>query len=52
MGPCQGRYCGPVIAAMVAHRTGHALDELSGFAPAPPVKPVEIGALLERPAAL
>lgn len=49
MGPCQGRYCGPVIAAMTARSTGQALGELSGFAPAPPVKPIEIGALLERP---
>ncbi|MCL2417693.1 MAG: FAD-dependent oxidoreductase [Conexibacteraceae bacterium] len=48
MGPCQGRYCGPVIAAMAARRTGQALGELSGFAPAPPVKPIEIRALLDE----
>jgi thioredoxin reductase len=48
MGPCQGRYCGPVIAAMAARRTGQVLGERSGFAPAPPVKPIEISALLER----
>ena len=48
MGSCQGRYCGPVIAAMAARRTGQALGERSGFAPAPPVKPIEIAALLER----
>lgn len=47
MGPCQGRYCGPLIAAMVARSTGKAPGELSGFAPAPPVRPVEIGSLLE-----
>ncbi len=46
MGPCQGRYCGPVIAAMAAPHTGEPPGELSGFAPSPPVKPVEIGALL------
>jgi len=46
MGPCQGRYCAPVIAAMIARRTGEPLGELSGFAPSPPVKPVEIGELL------
>jgi NADPH-dependent 2,4-dienoyl-CoA reductase/sulfur reductase-like enzyme len=49
MGPCQGRYCGPVIAAMAARRTGRAPGELSGFAPAPPIKPIEIGALLDGP---
>lgn len=46
MGPCQGRYCAPVIAAMVARRSGEPLGELSGFAPAPPAKPVPIGEML------
>ena len=49
MGLCQGRYCGPVIADMTARRTGQALHELSGFAPNPPIKPVEIGALIDAP---
>ena len=46
MGPCQGRYCGPLIAAMTARRTGEELTEMSGFAPNPPVKPVAIADLL------
>jgi NADPH-dependent 2,4-dienoyl-CoA reductase/sulfur reductase-like enzyme len=46
MGPCQGRYCGPVLAAMIARGTGERPDEFSGFAPSPPAKPLEIGALL------
>jgi hypothetical protein len=46
MGPCQGRYCTPVIAAMVARTTGQAPGELSGFAPTPPVKPVVISDLV------
>ena len=46
MGPCQGRYCGPVIAAMVASSAGEAPGELSGYAPSPPTRPVEIEALL------
>jgi NADPH-dependent 2,4-dienoyl-CoA reductase/sulfur reductase-like enzyme len=46
MGPCQGRYCGPLIAAITAQRVGKELTELSGFAPNPPVKPVAIGELL------
>jgi NADPH-dependent 2,4-dienoyl-CoA reductase/sulfur reductase-like enzyme len=46
MGPCQGRYCTPAIAAMVARSTGQAPGELSGFAPTPPVKPVVISDLV------
>lgn len=46
MGPCQGRYCAPVLAAMIAASTGQAPDEFSGFAPSPPAKPLEIGELL------
>jgi NADPH-dependent 2,4-dienoyl-CoA reductase/sulfur reductase-like enzyme len=46
MGPCQGRYCGPLVAAMTARRLGEDLTEMSGFAPNPPVKPVAIGDLL------
>ncbi len=46
MGPCQGRYCGPLIAAMVARRTGERLGELSSFAPSPPARPVEVGDLI------
>ncbi|MGH3264782.1 MAG: FAD-dependent oxidoreductase, partial [Trebonia sp.] len=46
MGPCQGRYCAPVIAAMLARGSGEPPSEFSGFAPSPPVKPVAIGDLL------
>ena len=46
MGPCQGRYCGPLIAAMTARRIGEGLGERSGFAPNPPVSPVTIADLL------
>lgn len=46
MGPCQGRYCGPLIAAMVARGTGEQPGELSGFAPAPPVRPVEVAEMV------
>lgn len=49
MGRCQGRYCGPVIAALIAERTGTPLDEFSLFAPRPPVKPVPIGAIARPP---
>ncbi|MDJ0950429.1 MAG: FAD-dependent oxidoreductase [Alphaproteobacteria bacterium] len=42
MGRCQGRYCGPVLAALTAARQGQPLDEAGHWAPRPPVKPVRI----------
>jgi NAD(P)H-nitrite reductase large subunit len=45
MGRCQGRYCAPVLDALLAERTGRPRDEFSGFAPRVPVKPVAIGDL-------
>lgn len=43
MGRCQGRYCGPVVAALTAARRGEALSEAAYWAPRPPVKPIRIG---------
>ncbi|MBI3455844.1 MAG: FAD-dependent oxidoreductase [Candidatus Rokubacteria bacterium] len=42
MGRCQGRYCAPVIAALLADRQGRRVDELAFFAPRAPVKPVAV----------
>jgi len=42
MGACQGRYCVPVAAAMIAKRDGRPVDEFSFFAPRLPVKPIPI----------
>jgi NADPH-dependent 2,4-dienoyl-CoA reductase/sulfur reductase-like enzyme len=42
MGRCQGRYCGPVLAALSALRQGRPLDEAAHWAPRPPVKPIRI----------
>jgi NAD(P)H-nitrite reductase large subunit len=42
MGPCQGRYCAPVAAELLAEQSGHPVDEYSFFAPRPPLKPVRI----------
>ncbi|WP_448955427.1 FAD-dependent oxidoreductase [Labrys neptuniae] len=42
MGRCQGRYCAPVLDALLAERHGRPRDEHSGFAPRLPVKPVAI----------
>lgn len=42
MGPCQGRYCRPLLEALIGHGAGRAPGEFSGFAPRLPVKPVAI----------
>lgn len=42
MGKCQGRYCSPSILDLAARASGAAPDELSGFAPQIPARPVEI----------
>lgn len=46
MGRCQGRYCGPVAARLVAETTGKPIEDLSFFAPRVPIKPVAISAIL------
>jgi thioredoxin reductase len=46
MGRCQGRYCGPIAARMVADATGKPIEDLSFFAPRVPIKPVAISAIL------
>lgn len=45
MGRCQGRYCAPVLDDIVCARFGRERDEMSGFAPRVPVKPVSIAEL-------
>ncbi len=52
MGRCQGRYCGPVAARLVAQATGKPLDDYSHFAPRIPIKPVSIAAILAAQEAL
>lgn len=52
MGRCQGRYCGPVAARLVAAAKGAPLDEFSYFAPRVPIKPVAISAILAAEEAL
>lgn len=42
MGRCQGRYCGPAIAKMLAAKIGRPLEEADLWAPRPPIKPVRI----------
>jgi D-hydroxyproline dehydrogenase subunit alpha len=45
MGACQGRYCGPILAAMMAERLGRLPEEELRFAPRTPVKPVDVADL-------
>ncbi|EPR75015.1 Opine oxidase subunit A [Leifsonia rubra CMS 76R] len=45
MGKCQGRYCGPVVVALSALRSGVTVDERSGFAPQVPFKPTPISVI-------
>ncbi len=52
MGRCQGRYCGPVAARMVAGATGKSIEDLSFFAPRVPIKPVAISTILAAEGAL
>lgn len=46
MGRCQGRYCAPVLARIIAARADTAPHEFSFFAPRAPIKPVAIAELL------
>jgi D-hydroxyproline dehydrogenase subunit alpha len=46
MGRCQGRYCGPILDALIATRSGRERDEYSGFAPRAPARPFAIEDLL------
>ena len=45
MGCCQGRYCGPVAARLLAESTGQDITDHSHFAPRVPIKPVSIAVL-------
>jgi NAD(P)H-nitrite reductase large subunit len=52
MGRCQGRYCGPVLAAVAAARQALPLDEAAHWAPRPPVKPIRIADVVGTPKSL
>ena len=45
MGRCQGRMCGPTIAAMIGRVTGATPEALGTFTARTPVKPVSLAAL-------
>ncbi|MGX9353140.1 FAD/NAD(P)-dependent oxidoreductase [Shimia sp. W99] len=45
MGPCQGRYCGLSVTALLADSTGKTPDETGYYRIRPPLKPVTLGEL-------
>ncbi|MDQ2653110.1 MAG: (2Fe-2S)-binding protein [Chloroflexota bacterium] len=45
MGACQGIFCIPAVAAMVAEGTGTPIYELAPMTARPPVRPVPLEAL-------
>jgi NADPH-dependent 2,4-dienoyl-CoA reductase/sulfur reductase-like enzyme len=45
MGPCQGRYCGLSVTALLAAANGRTEDETGYYRIRPPLKPVTLGEL-------
>ncbi|PUB17356.1 FAD/NAD(P)-dependent oxidoreductase [Yoonia sediminilitoris] len=45
MGPCQGRYCGLGVTAILVDATGQTPDETGYYRIRPPLKPVTLGEL-------
>jgi len=46
MGPCQGRTCIPIVASIIARKTGKSYDEIGIPATRVPVRPVPMGVLV------
>ncbi|TWT12952.1 FAD-dependent oxidoreductase [Reyranella sp. CPCC 100927] len=51
MGRCQGRYCAPLLASLLAERRGRPIDAHAFFAPRAPAKPVAIKDLVRAASA-
>ncbi|HSU05087.1 MAG TPA: NAD(P)/FAD-dependent oxidoreductase [Acetobacteraceae bacterium] len=47
MGPCQGRMCGPTVAAVIARETGRNMAEVGTYRIRIPVRPVPLAALAD-----
>ena len=45
MGPCQGRYCGLTVTALLAEANGQSPDDTGYYRIRPPLKPVTLGEL-------
>jgi hypothetical protein len=50
-GPCQGRICGPVVAAIIADTLGKPIAEVGTWRPRAPFAPITLGALADLEAA-
>ncbi len=50
MGPCQGRLCGTVVAALIAEVHGTSMEEVGALRPRAPFKPMTVGELASEPA--
>jgi hypothetical protein len=46
MGLCQGRICGPTVAALTAHYSGRDAASVGNFSGRPIVSPVMLGDML------
>lgn len=47
MGPCQGRICGPIVAAVMADALAKPIAEIGTFRPRTPWKPITVAALAD-----
>ena len=47
MGPCQGRMCGPTVAAIIAHERGIPVQDVGTWRVRVPVRPLPLAALAE-----
>jgi NADPH-dependent 2,4-dienoyl-CoA reductase/sulfur reductase-like enzyme len=47
MGPCQGRMCGPTVAAIIAHERGVPVQEVGTYRIRIPVRPLPLAILAE-----
>jgi NAD(P)H-nitrite reductase large subunit len=46
MGPCQGRTCIPLVASIIARKTGKKIEDIEIPATRIPVRPVAMGVLV------
>ncbi|NPA75299.1 MAG: (2Fe-2S)-binding protein [Euryarchaeota archaeon] len=46
MGPCQGRTCIPMVASIIARKTGQRIEDIKIPATRIPVRPVSMGILV------
>jgi hypothetical protein len=44
---CQGRICGSIVSAVMAHTLGKSIGEIGTYRPRAPLKPITVGALAD-----